>query len=308
MSSIENRLITSADGKISIDIWGAPTLSTPDKLISPRPLGPTHILVAYATAPSAIVSPSNGKNTLPRRRPSTNMTYPQTIELPINDLLFTLNVPNLSSPVLPRRLQRELPRVLMQVPHLETFPELVVYLHTKNQAELFRRVIPEWVRDLMHPLPAQLGAGAVGSVGSLTPETTGQAKKKRSHRQLFSMLVLGSSASTSLESLSSGLSTSSLNPCPVDPERTIDTIAKEIAEASYCISSMPLAASPENVDLDPLVHTAVLLDALRDNLEYVGFLGRGVWNELDISREILIKAMCWKARIGDEGEQEWRTL
>jgi len=158
LTSIENRLNSAGtNGTTTIPI--RPRLSTPENLISPRPLGLTHILIVYATMPSRpIVPPVDPKGTLSRCKKNA-VTYPEVIELPINDLIFILNVPNLApskapdTSLLPRRLHKELPRVLMYVPHLDTFPELVIYLHTKNQAELFRKIIPEWIRDLLHPLP-----------------------------------------------------------------------------------------------------------------------------------------------------------
>ncbi|KIJ95345.1 hypothetical protein K443DRAFT_683078, partial [Laccaria amethystina LaAM-08-1] len=158
LTSIENRLNSAGtNGSTTIPI--GPWLSTPEKLISPKPLGLTHILVVYATMPSRpIVPPVVPQGVLPRRKKNA-VTYPEVIELQINDLIFILNVPNLApskapdTPLLPRRLQMELPRVLMYLPHLDTFLELVIYLRTRNQAELFRRIIPEWIRDLIHPLP-----------------------------------------------------------------------------------------------------------------------------------------------------------
>ncbi|KIJ91482.1 hypothetical protein K443DRAFT_686026 [Laccaria amethystina LaAM-08-1] len=93
-----------------------------------------------------IVPPLDSQGFLLRRKKNT-VTYREVIELRINDLIFILNAPNLAhskapdTPLLPRRLQMELPRVLMYLPHLDTFPELVIYLHTKNQAELFRKII-----------------------------------------------------------------------------------------------------------------------------------------------------------------------
>ncbi|KIJ98589.1 hypothetical protein K443DRAFT_680612 [Laccaria amethystina LaAM-08-1] len=72
-----------------------------------------------------IVPLLDSQGILPRRKKNT-VTYPEVIELPINDLIFILNAPNLAhskaadTPLLPRRLQKELPRVLMYIPHLDT--------------------------------------------------------------------------------------------------------------------------------------------------------------------------------------------
>ena len=85
-----------------------------------------------------MVSPVDLPRTLPQRKKNT---YPEVIEIPINHLMSLLNVPNLAPSKAPdapllHRLEMELPRVLMYV-----------------RAELFRKTILEWIRDLIHPLP-----------------------------------------------------------------------------------------------------------------------------------------------------------
>ncbi|KAG6862734.1 hypothetical protein C0991_010474, partial [Blastosporella zonata] len=94
------------------DRWGTVTLSTTEKLISPRPLGPTHILTIHSMpGPSRVFQPvkGGGRKTLRRKKSLLDV-----VEIPINDLLFVLNVPNLTPtvPILPPRLHKELPRVL----------------------------------------------------------------------------------------------------------------------------------------------------------------------------------------------------
>lgn len=306
MSSITNRLM--APGNDVLDIWGTPDLSTPDKLISPRPLGATHLLVVYASQPSTLITkPMDKKATLTRREANTTMVYPQLLEIPINDLLFILNVPNLaasapdrtptSSPILPRRLHKELPRVLMHVPHLDTFPELMVYIHTKNQAELFRRLIPEWVRDLMHPLPSVAAMMSANSNIPIMSDGRNALKRGVNHIQLLGRLVSASSSSSSLDSLVSTSSPrSSTSSGSSEPERTIDLIAREVAEASYTPPAAFTAFS--SAGADPLVRATASLNALRDNLEYLGYYGKSIWNELDVCREILIRAVSCKARVG----------
>ena len=131
LTSIENRLNPAGtNGSTTIPI--GPRLCTPEKLIFPRPLGLTHILLVYATMPSrGIVSPVDPPRILSQRKKNT-ITYPEVIELPINDPIFILHVPNLApskapdTPLLRRRLQKELRRVLMYVPPLDTLPELVI--------------------------------------------------------------------------------------------------------------------------------------------------------------------------------------
>ncbi|KDR76951.1 hypothetical protein GALMADRAFT_420785 [Galerina marginata CBS 339.88] len=291
------------DGLFSI--WGSQSLSTTESLISPRPLGPTHILVVYATQPPMFAALSErhyGVDTIRpmRRKANTAPTFPEVVELPINDLLFVLNVPNLMPPdefpslsTLPRRLHKEMPKVLLHVPHLETFPELVIYLHTKNQAALFRSVIPEWMRDLMHPLPQMpslntTGNGTptgAGSNGSFTPFEGLKVKK------LLGKLVAGSTSTSSVDTISS-TTTSSSAFAATEYSRSFDSIGLEIAGA----------ASEFDVEEDSLLSTAALLEALRDNLNQIGYYAKGLWNELDASREILRQAICHQARVIDRVE------
>jgi hypothetical protein len=268
-----------------LDIWGTPLLSTTDKLISPRPLGPTHILLIHA--PSASSTPINEAAAAPMRRPKIpTLGFPKVIELPINDLLFLLSVPNLSSrssaPALPRRLHKELPRVIMHVPHLETFPELVIYLHTMNQAELFRSLIPEWIRDLMHPLPPVLAVSS--TAGIIVEEHTAGCKPSR---QLLGLLGCGLSSDPSS---SNHVTLSS----PPERGRTVNSISKEICDVTVSTTD----------GIDPVLHAACLLDALRDNLDYIGYYGKALWNELDICREILVRAISWKAKIDNYDQKE----
>ena len=65
-------------------------------------------------------------------------------------------------PLPPHPPTQELPHVLLDpVSHLETFPELVaVNLHTQNQPECFSRLVPEWIRDALHPLRDTRGPSA----------------------------------------------------------------------------------------------------------------------------------------------------
>jgi hypothetical protein len=210
LTSIENRLLYSAATTIG------PWLSTPEKLISPRLLGLTHILVFYATMPSRPIVPPLDSQCILLRRKKKTVTYPEVIrELPINDLIFILNAPNLAhskapdTPLLPRRLQMELPRVLMYLPHLDTFLELVIYLRTRNQAELFKKIIPEWIRDMIHPLPlAPLPAPQAHSQpGPVVPSLSeGAPTENRGMIKFLGLLVSGSSSTTSADTTHSSSS------------------------------------------------------------------------------------------------------
>ncbi|TFK32389.1 hypothetical protein BDQ12DRAFT_739386 [Crucibulum laeve] len=292
LSGIESRLASLDDASVE-NKWDEIMLSTAEQLISPRPLAPTHILVAYTITPTVVVSPLSrlDQNTTRRPRP----TFPEIVELPINDLSLILNAPNLASstiegngiggPVLPHRLHKKLPRVLIQVPHLETFPEAIIYLHTKNQAELFRKLIPEWMRDIMHPLPApQVNTVAQGNSNQANGISLAMDGKKV--MKLLGMLVPGST------------------PCYVETTdcrytsgayegRTVNTIAEEIAEAEYLSSDTIKFGSAT----DPLINTAAMLEALRDNMFHLGYFAKELWDELDTCRDILLRAVTYKARI-----------
>ncbi|RDB17372.1 hypothetical protein Hypma_001832 [Hypsizygus marmoreus] len=268
-----------------VDIWGTMTLSTTDRLISPRPLGPTHIVIVHSsTEPSTFHSVALSGRTLRRKKSSPLVNV---VELPINDLLFVLNVPNLGRalPILPPRLHKELPRVVMYVPHLETFPELVVYLHTRNQAELFRKLVPEWIRDLMHPFPEIPDFNVAGSQLFSLSETRSIT---RVPRQLLGMLVPGSGSNSSLDSISSYGSFPNI----LEYKRTAKSVAEEIADAAQALE----------YEVDPLLRTVAMLNALRDNLDHIGYFGKDLWNELDIYRHILIRAVSFMARITGEEE------
>jgi hypothetical protein len=148
-SVLENTLLESSrNTRVSFG------LDTPTKLVSPRALGPTHLLMIYTTT-KTVQTLRRSKRT-PSGCTSRVVILPRTLEIPINSLLFALSTPNLSNPhAFPHRrpvVPGELPRVLMQVRHIETFHALVVFMHNGNQAELFRHLMPEWIRDLLHGL------------------------------------------------------------------------------------------------------------------------------------------------------------
>ncbi|KAJ7439470.1 hypothetical protein FB451DRAFT_1192100 [Mycena latifolia] len=291
MTRIENSMPVGREGS-GVTVWGSFVLSTRNKLISPRPLGPTHILVVH-TAPLSVSK--SGKTTLPRpsKGDATKPSFPN-VDIPINDLLFLLNVPNLVTVdghcPLPRRLHKELPRALLRVPHLETIHELIVFLHTMNQAELFRKLVPEWMRDLMHPLP-------VAAPATQKEKDTAfifSPKKPRTAASIFGMLApakLASSASSiySVDTLASGMSGHS-NELPAVKERTTDSTALDI------VDSLPFFSDEDPQD-DELVSTLATLNALKDNLEFLGYFGKAVWDELEATLAILTRALVRRASV-----------
>ena len=53
----------------------------------------------------------------------------------------------------------------------------------------------------------------------------------------------------------------------------------------------------ESASADPLLQTVVLLNALRDNLEYLGCFGPAVWQELEFYHKLLVRAVSFRARV-----------
>ncbi|KAK1227018.1 hypothetical protein PQX77_009980 [Marasmius sp. AFHP31] len=307
LSTVTNLESMGADNRTYNISWDVANLSTRDVLISPRPLGPTHICV--------LVQDDNHRGTIdtggggsgitakPRAKPRPQrLLHTQTIDQPINDLLFTLNAPNLlpadaqsgvsALSSLPRRLHKELPRVGIRVPHLDTFPALVVYLHTKNQAELFRRMIPEFIRDIMHPLFAPralkgssldaqatlaLGSNSLDERESIRSSTglgaTGAALSR------WMILPFRRTGGSVVSDTGTPASLSDSSRASVTPAQ-VEIFAKEIVRAA--------AALEED---EVLIKTASSLNALRDNLLFVGYLEHALWEELELSRQVLLRAI-----------------
>ncbi|GLB39592.1 hypothetical protein LshimejAT787_0701020 [Lyophyllum shimeji] len=61
MLGMDDHYLQPSHGDQDIDVWGIVTLSTAERLISPRPLGPTHILTIHSNpGPSRIFQPVTG--------------------------------------------------------------------------------------------------------------------------------------------------------------------------------------------------------------------------------------------------------
>ncbi|THV06680.1 hypothetical protein K435DRAFT_789167 [Dendrothele bispora CBS 962.96] len=328
MSSIENRLLTNVHEAMRAGGIPLPYVTTHHKMISPRPLGPTHVLVAVEASQE-----EKAGNVKQRNRGDYIATYSTCLELPINDLLFILGCPNLNEAIgdtthwspLPHRLTDELPRVGVRVPNLQTFPELVIFLHTYNQAELLRKIIPQWVRDMVHPLTILSGfeshqnSAASKSVTRGSISSLGSQDSVSSKRDWFATLFgrgrTPSSGSVSLQSSSSSLSVSGPNslgsqqsslPGPLgalidahtssaglsQATRTLHAVARDIA---YSANRAAIAdTNKESIDL---VQMQMSLNALRENLDFVGYFEKSLWNELDIYREVLLKAISFQAEL-----------
>ncbi|KAJ8083368.1 hypothetical protein PM082_009240 [Marasmius tenuissimus] len=305
LTNIEN--VGGASTRTHNISWGVANLSTRDVLISPRPLGPTHIcvLVEDNNHGGTIDIGGGGSGTTTKQRAKLRpqrLLHTQTIDQPINDLLFTLNAPNLlpadadsgvsTLSSLPRRLHKELPRAGIRVPHLDTFPALIVYLHMKNQAELFRRIVPEFIRDIMHPLfaPRAIKGGSLDVQATLALGLT-SLDERESIRSSTGLGATGAALSRWIilpfrrtgNSVVSDSGTparlSDSSKTPVAPAQ-VDILAKEIVRAAVALG-----------EDEVLIKTASLLNALRDNLLFVGYLEHALWEELELSRQVLLRAI-----------------
>lgn len=186
--------------------------------------------------------------------------------------------------------------VSVGVPHLRTFAEIVVYLHTKNQAALFRALIPEWARDIVHPLPPAPDFSPNVSLGDIeegecVPSSLYCAGSARSLGgnvgRLFKSRVFGGSKRPKCD----------IPPLLVSQEnmaRSVHTIGVEMAEA---------AGRQPAEDDDALSAIAETLDALSDNLSYLGYFNKALWNESNVYRAIVMYAISYRARIALEDEE-----
>ncbi|KAJ7201131.1 hypothetical protein GGX14DRAFT_659239 [Mycena pura] len=300
---IDNGIPTARHEASGVTVWGSFALSTPNKLISPRPLGPTHMLILHEEPLS--VSSKSGKNIFPRGgRKFANL------EIAVNDLLLCLNGPKVVARSLPHRLHKELPRVLLHVPNLQTIHKVIVFLHTLNQAELFRGLVPEWMRDAMHPLPLPPPAPSPCPAPVLIADTASIASSKKP-RSLFSFRSLRSGAGV-------GSSTSSLHSADIDasapaPAAPIPVPAAaawgtaQDSRAREIVAGLPFFAD-EDPAKDELVDTLAALHALRANLAFLGFGRRAVWDELEARLGILTRALVLRAAVTDADPGEEAAL
>lgn len=231
--------------------------------VSPRPLYATHLLK---------VSPRNNDAAF--------------VTIPINDLLFTLNVPNLGvtwstsafpSGGLPRRLDDNPQCISMQVPHLETFPELVRYIHSKDQDHFFRELIPQWMTSLIYPLPEC--PKAIEQVSALPC--------KNKIFKIFRKIIPCLNIERNFD----------LEPSPtLTPKRTVESVAIEITRT--------LATMRDYGMDDVLLITIRKLQALRDNLSYIGYVSDGqLWAEMDITCDIVVRALSLISQVRDDSEE-----
>lgn len=75
-------------------------------------------------------------------------------------------------------------------------------------------------------------------------------------------------------------------------------VARELAQAAQSTLYSPFVGAQDTSE--PLLRTAAILDALKDNLDHIGYYNPGLWNELEISRDILIRAITFQARMNGE--------
>ncbi|TFY72808.1 hypothetical protein EVG20_g198 [Dentipellis fragilis] len=221
-------------------VWDRKPIISTERVISPRPLEPTHLLVIYDTTPLSGI-------------------YSRYVECPINALVFAAYCPNLQlnehGRTFPHRLPQELPRVRMEVPHLGAFVPLLAYLHTKNQAALFRALVPEWLRDILHP---------VVMAGIADP----RAAPDYGHRTRKLSIRISSCVSVPLLEL---------------PQRTLVSVAQETRDAE--------ARAPQPLGGSDVAETFRRLVGLKTDLEFIGYHPRDLWYELELMLRILAGTM-----------------
>jgi hypothetical protein len=83
----------------------------------------------------------------------------------------------------------------MAIPHLRTFPEPIVFLHNKDQIELFGKMVPEWVRGLMDPLPF------VGSNSASCAMEAAAGRVSKAAQSLHRLAFLGKSSGLGSEDM-----------------------------------------------------------------------------------------------------------
>ena len=128
-------------------------------------LGPTHMLELYSGEPS------------PAGR------YSQLVGMLINDL-FMLHCRELKARI-PNRDPGLLPQIPLFVPDLNSFPLLVVYMHTKDQASLLSSVLPSWLIDILDLLQHQREMGLVGNESRVFNSRAQQIGNEKSYHEII---------------------------------------------------------------------------------------------------------------------------
>jgi len=111
------------------------------------------------------------------------------------------------------------------------------------------------------------------------------------------MLIPASRSTSSISSVDTLSSAASSVPNSVEPERSVSGIAAEIGQTAL-----------ESAYEEAVLHTATLLDALRDNLCHIGYFGKDLWHELDLSRDIMRQAISCQAKVVSDPEMEVDTF
>lgn len=238
--------------------FGSLRLSTPDKMISPVPLSrPTHSLV--------VVEDSG--------------TF---LEMPINAVNFLVSCPNIAQPeIFPHRLSQHLTRVVIEVPRLLMFRELVQYMHTMNNAALFRAAIPAlWIRDALTPLPIVIAPAPKKPIVVVEAPKIPKLFSRKRTRSLFSLRAP--------KVVTPPFVASELPPAP-SSGRTVESVAQEIADAD--------AASSADANNSDLLTAVDRLGALKDHLIDIGFYGKDVWEELDRTLQVLLLAVSCRPKV-----------
>ncbi|EGO01274.1 hypothetical protein SERLA73DRAFT_179420 [Serpula lacrymans var. lacrymans S7.3] len=86
----------------------------------------------------------------------------------------------------------------------------------------------------------------------------------------------------------------------LEPQRSLDNIAREIAEAEDAHA----VNIDGNAEGNTLVETLIRLNNLQDNLEQVGYYGKELWDEVLAVWNVLAKAVNERAKMDGEGQSE----
>lgn len=267
---------TQDKGKTSdFQTWPRRTFSTGHQLVSPQPLGPTHLLII----PDSIVQPNKKRVCL---------------ECPVNGLILLINCPNIANPAaLTHHTPGDLARVLINVPHAKPFAHLVAYFHTRDQVALFKQLLPGWLWELLR----QLSFGSSPVSGPASPD---------SHRSFFPPLTRTKTRPKHGDHDEIGLGVrkrswlSSLSSNSGDDAKAIALGSRGSSSTSLSLPgpTIPKAiadASSSNRDLD-LMQSVVCLQELQDNLRAIGLYSADLWAEMELTEVAIIRAINLRAK------------
>ncbi|TFK52897.1 hypothetical protein OE88DRAFT_1656559 [Heliocybe sulcata] len=208
------------------------------------------------------------------------------VEVPINMLAVAFNCPNIKVSSLanvPRPQAGELPRLSLRLKSTEVVPQLLAYMHTKDQRHLFDCLVPDWMYQVIRPVaPTSGNSGRHKRSASIT--TVLKAVKAMTMRKGHGRTLSGSSLQDELlDSL-------------VDQQSADDNGGEPGS-----IRSRLVRACPEGVDLcEALDDVAKNLFALGSNLEELGYCEPGLDEELVILSRTILAEFVRNAKVSPE--------